>query len=259
MKDIKVVVAAHKPYQMSEDPLYLPVFVGSKGKKDIGFQRDDEGENISEKNPYFCELTGLYWAVHNLKSDYIGLCHYRRYFGYGKVNKKNKFESVLTLKEADALLEDCDIILPKKRNYYITNIYDHYKNTMYVEPLDLAGEIIQEKYPEYYPEFEKLHTRKSAHMFNMFIMKREILIDYCNWLFDILFELEKRVDVSQYDSFHSRFYGRVSERLLDIYLNTKQLKYKEVKLIDMGEVNWWKKGTSFLVAKLFKKKYDRSF
>lgn len=259
MKDIKVIVAAHKPYQMSDDPLYLPVFVGSKGKQDIGYQRDDAGENISEKNPYFCELTGLYWAVHNLNNDYIGLCHYRRYFGFGKVNKKDKFSSVLTLKEADSLLNDCDVVLPKKRNYYITTIYDHYKNTMFVEPLDITGEIIKEKYPTYYPEFERLHKRRSAHMFNMLIMKKEILQDYCNWLFDILFELERRVDTSQYDSFHARFYGRVSERLLDVYINTNHIKYKETKLIDMGEINWWKKGTSFLAARFFKKKYDKSF
>ncbi len=259
MKTVKVIVATHKPYRTSSDPLYLPVFVGSAGKEDIGFQRDDDGKNISLKNPYFCELTGLYWAVNNLDADYIGLCHYRRYFGLKKAGKKDPFENVLTLKEAEELLKETDIILPKKRNYYISSIYDHYKSTMYIEPLDEAGRILKEKYPEYYPEFEKLKQRRSAHMFNMMIMKKELLKEYCDWLFDILFELEKRTDASQYDAFHARFYGRVSERLLDIWLNTKGYSYREVSLIDMGEINWPKKISSFLISKITGKKYRKSF
>ena len=130
---------------------------------------------------------------------------------------------------------------------------------MYIEPLDETRKIIEEKYPDYLSEFDKLHKRTSAHMFNMFIMKKEILNGYCEWLFDILFELEKRIDASQYDSFHARFYGRVSELLLDVYLNTNNLKYTEVKCMDMENINWFKKGTSFLKAKFFGKKYDKSF
>ena len=86
---------------------------------------------------------------------------------------------------------------------------------MYIEPLEETKKIIEEKYPSYLPEFEKLHKRTSAHMFNMFVMKKSILNDYCTWLFDILFELEKRVDITKYDAFHARFFGGVSELLLD--------------------------------------------
>ena len=75
MKKIKIIVATHKKYKMPEDDMYLPLYVGSKGKEDIGFMRDDVKNNISEKNPYFCELTGLYWAWKNLDDDYIGLSH----------------------------------------------------------------------------------------------------------------------------------------------------------------------------------------
>ncbi len=119
--------------------------------------------------------------------------------------------------------------------------------------------IIKEFYPEYYKEFEKLHKRTSAHMFNMFIMKREYFDKYCEWLFDILGKLEKRVDSSKYDSFHARFYGRVSELLLDIWLETNNLKYKEVPVMSMEKVNWIKKGGSFLLAKFTGKKYGKSF
>lgn len=261
-KNVTVIVAAHKKYQMPEDKMYMPVHVGSKGKDSIGYQRDDEGDNISEKNAFFCELTGLYWAWKNLKSDYIGLVHYRRYFSQYKKKMKTeeeKFKHVLSYEETEKILETIDVILPNKREYFIENLYDHYKHTMYVEPLDITRDIIKEKYPKYLEEFDKLHKRTSAHMFNMFIMKKEILDGYCKWLFDILFELEKRVDVSKYDTFHARFYGRISELLLDVYINTNNIKYKEVKVIDMQKINWWKKGTSFLKAKFLGEKYDKSF
>lgn len=261
MKNIKVIVATHKKYQMPKDSVYLPVHVGAKGKESIGYRRDDEGDNISEKNPYFCELTGLYWAVKNLGADYIGLVHYRRYFSNKKHLKteEEKFANVLSGAEIDQLLDRTDIILSKKRNYYIENLYDHYKHTMFVEPLDITGEIISEKCPEYSVEFEKLRARRSAHMFNMCIMKKEILEEYCDWMFDILFELEKRADVSQYSDFHKRFYGRVSELLLDVWINTKKLNYVEVPVIDMQKINWLKKGSSFLSAKFMGKRYEASF
>jgi hypothetical protein len=130
---------------------------------------------------------------------------------------------------------------------------------MYIEPLDMAGLIIAQKYPEYSAEFQKIHTRTSAHMFNMCIMKREILEGYCDWLFGILFELEKRVNASQYSDFHKRFYGRISELLLDVYLNTNHIKYTEVPVVDMQGVNWFKKGSAFLGAKFTGRKYEASF
>ena len=258
-KKIKVIIATHKKYDMPSDKMYLPLQVGAEGKNDLGYEKDNTKDNISLKNPYFCELTGLYWAWKNLKEDYIGLAHYRRHFASKKINKKDLFNSVLTKEEASKLLNNTDIIVPKKRNYYIENLYSHYEHTMYIEPLDITGQILQERYPEYMLEFDKLKTRRSAHMFNMFIMKKDKLDEYCTWLFDILFELEKRVDNSKYDSFHARFYGRVSELLLDVWLNTKGYSYKEVKVISMEKVNWWKKGTSFLKAKLLGKKYGKSF
>ena len=90
-------------------------------------------------------------------------------------------------------------------------------------------------------------------------MKKEIFDAYCTWLFDILFDLENRVDVAKYDSFHSRFFGRVSELLLDVWINTNNLNYKEVKVIDIEKVNWFKKGFAFLLAKFTGKKYGKSF
>ncbi|MCR5400998.1 MAG: DUF4422 domain-containing protein [Treponema sp.] len=268
--NIKVIIATHKEYKVSKDPLYLPLLVGAAGKdtsfisdlKSKGFEADNSGNNISAKNPYYCELTGLYWAWKNLDSDYIGLCHYRRYFSSAKKipkTEEEKFSIVLTQEEAEKALSKADIVLPKARNYYIETVYDHYKHTMYVEPLDIAGKIIQEKYPEYAREFSLLKKTTKLHAFNMFIMKKELLDSYCTWLFDILGEVEKQVDTSQYSDFHKRFFGRISERLLDVWLNTNKIKYTEIPVIDMQNINWKNKIKSFLVAKFTGKRYEQSF
>ena len=263
MKNVKIIVAAHKKYQMPKDKIYIPVQVGAEGKEKIeGYQPDNIGDNISNKNPYFCELTGLYWAWKNMDTDYIGLVHYRRHFTTNENIPKEenlKFDIILNEEEIEKILEDTDVILPRKRKYYIENLYEHYKHTMYIEPLEETEKIIEEKYPEYLEEFNKLHKRTSAHMFNMFIMKKDVLNDYCSWLFDILFELEKKVDNSKYDAFHKRFYGRVSELLLDVWINKNKIDYKEVKVIDMQNVNWFRKGFAFLQAKFTGKKYGKSF
>ena len=228
MNKINIIVATHKKYQMPKDSIYIPIQVGAEEKKKIEeYVQDNTGDNISSKNPYFCELTGLYWAWKNLDAEYIGLVHYRRYFTVAKkVPKKEqeKFKIIVNQQELEEKLQNVNVILPKKRKYYIENLYSHYAHTMYVEPLDETRKIIEEKYPEYIEEFDKLHKRTSAHMFNMFIIKKKILNEHCTWLFDILFELEKRTDASQYDSFHARFYGRISELLLDVWINKNQIK-----------------------------------
>lgn len=255
---VKIIVATHKKYEMPKDDIYIPLHVGAEGKEDIGFIKDNTGDNISEKNPYFCELTGLYWAWKNLNADYIGLVHYRRHFCLKK-KYPNKFMNVLKEEEIVELLKKTDVVLPKKRRYYIENLYSHYDHTMYVEPLNVTGEIINQNYPEYGKYFNKLHKRTSAHMFNMFIMKKDIFDDYCSWLFDILFELEKRVDSTKYDDFHARFYGRISELLLDIFIEKNRISYKEVGFIYMEKIDIVAKIRGFLKAKFCGKKYGKSF
>lgn len=255
--DIKVIIAAHKKYPMPRDDMYVPLHVGAAGKRGIGFLRDDTGNNISDKNPRFCELTGLYYAWHNIDCDYVGLVHYRRHFK-GKSGETFPY-NVLTKSEAEQLLSRADIILPKKRNYIIENLYSHYVHTLIPEPLGIAGEIIKEKHPTYYDEFLRLKKRRSAHMFNMFIMKKEMCDEYCEWLFDILFELEKRSGDIACNGFQARFYGRVSELLLDVYINKNKLSFTECPIAFAEKEKWLKKGISFLKAKFFGKKYGKSF
>ena len=172
--EIKVLVAAHKNYQMPDDKLYLPVFVGKELRPDVNhsFQGDNTGDNMSAMNPYYNELTAIYWGWKNLDLDAMGLVHYRRYLS---LNHQKSLNKVLSYQDAERLLKNNDIILPEKRRYYIETIESHYRHSHENKPLDIMTNVIKDKYPEYEDAYNKVMKRTWAHMFNMFIMKREPL------------------------------------------------------------------------------------
>ena len=192
---VKVLVAAHKNYKMPTDPLYLPVFVGKEIHPDVNhtFQGDNTGDNISAKNPTYNELTAIYWGWKNLDVDAMGLVHYRRYLS---LNHRKSLDAVLTEQQAKTLLSSADIILPPKRRYYIETNESHYLHAHHHEPFNIMRQVIEEKYPAYVPSFNKVMKRTWAHMFNMFIMKKQPLDEYCAWMCDVLAEVEQRTDSS---------------------------------------------------------------
>lgn len=260
---VRVVIATHKPCAVAQDAMYLPLRVGAALRSPEGFPDfagDDTGESISARNSTFCELTALYWAWKNLPDDYIGLVQYRRYFSLRpSFNYRRALSRVLTGAQAEELLAGRDGILPKKRRYYIESLYSHYQHTSYVEPLDETGRILQEKYPEYAEAFASLRRRRGGHMWNMMILRRDRLDAYCRWLFDILFELERRVDVRCYTPFHARLFGRISELLLNVWLEMNPLDCAVLPVISTVRVPWLKKGGAFLAAALLGRKYEDSF
>lgn len=247
MNHIQMIVATHKAYPMPDTAVYLPLQVGSAINEALPYAQDNTGANISEKNKTFCELTGLYWAWKNLDADYIGLCHYRRYFACRPFGNKRK--RVLSDGDADRLLGANDVILPKKRNYWIETNYSQYIHAHHREDLDTTRQILSERYPDYLPAYDEIMGRTSGHRFNMFIMKKCILDAYCGWLFDVLFELERRLDISGYDPVSRRVFGYVGERLLDVWVETNHIAYTELPVVNMERQNWLKKGSLFLFRK----------
>lgn len=242
--------------------LYLPLHVGREGKEDLGYIGDNTGDNISSLNPYYCELTGLYWAWKNLECDYLGLVHYRRYF----TNKSQPYtdnikidDVILSQNDVEEMLDEADVIVPKKRKYYIETLYSHYAHTLDGSHLDKTRKIIAEISPDYLESYDKVMKQRSGYMFNMFIMKKELVDDYLSWLFPILDKLYEVIDMSNYTSFEARLYGRVSELLFNVWLDKNEITPKEVPFMYMENINLLKKGTSFLQAKFMGKKYGKSF
>ena len=244
---IQIVVATHKEYRMPSDPLYLPVQAGRALHAPLPYVGDDTGENISEKNPHYCELTCLYWAWKNLDADAIGLCHYRRYFA-GK-RSGDKWSRLLTGAQAGKLLQRAPLVLPKKRNYYIETGYSQYAHAHHEEDLIVTRAVLGEKWPAYVPAFDRTLNRTTGHRFNMFLMKRDYLDRYCSWLFQVLAELENRLDISGYSDYDKRVFGFVAERLLDVWVETERIPYCECPVIHMESQHWFRKGTAFLRRK----------
>jgi len=84
-------------------------------------------------------------------------------------------------------------------------------------------------------------------------MRKDLSDAYCEWLFDILFELEKRLDISDYSANDRRVFGFVSERLLDVWIEVNQIKYRDIPYIFLEKENWITKTMNFLLRKLGKK------
>lgn len=270
-KNVKIIIATHKKYKMPDDEMYLPLHVGAEGKKDIngeslelGYTKDNTGDNISKLNPSFCELTGLYWAWKNLNYDYLGLVHYRRHFCLKKTN--DLFASILTYDQIKHLLGKVRVFVPCKRKYYIETLYSHYKHTHYAIHLDITREIINEKYPEYLLSYDSVLKHTYGYMFNMMIMEKDLVDQYCAWVFDVLFELRRRMNMPHVSKFQSRYYGRISEIIFNVWLdyqirngNIRKNEIKEIPCIHMEKIDWIKKGIAFLKAKFVGKKYEGSF
>lgn len=247
---ISIIVATHKQYWMPEDPLYVPLLVGAENNRiDWQGKKDNTGDNISVKNPNYCELTGLYWAWKNLDADYIGLVHYRRHFAGGRRWRK-KNERIITRPEVSVLLQDSDILLPKPRHYWIETNFSQYVHAHHQEDLDLTRQIIRDRYPQYLPAFDRSMQKRSGHRFNMLIMKKELLDQYCAWLFDVLAELESVLDISAYSKNDRRVFGFVGERLLDVWLETGGYRYRNIPYVFLEDQNWLKKGFQFISRKM---------
>lgn len=249
--DIKIIVITHKDYKMPEDHMYLPICVGSgRDKLREKFQTDDIGDNISEKNMKYCELTGIYWAWKNLKSDYIGVAHYRRHFCLTST-KERKY---IRQEELEQLLTDSNIIVPPPRKYYLSSLKSHYCNSkkgyrgIHKYDMKVLESVISELYPNYEQTFKSVMNGNSAHMLNMFIMRKDYFDSYCEWLFSIIFEVErklsKRID-------QTRYAGALSEFLLDVWIKNNNYDFKEISLYELEKPNFFKKVFSVINRKYF--------
>ena len=244
--NIKIVVATHKQYPMPEEKMYLPVQAGAAVHERLGYQGDDAGDGISETNGVYCELTALYWAWKNLNAEAVGLCHYRRYFQEPGEKTPLREETLCRL------MNETPVILPKKRNDYIETGESQFVHAHGRESLDALRGTLKDLYPAYLPAFDQSMAKTSGHRFNMFIMRREQFDSYCEWLFDILFETEKRLGTPT-----PRMMGYLSERLLDAWIETGKIPYRELGVYHTERENWLVKGGNFLLRKIRGAKRDK--
>lgn len=229
----KIYVVTHKPFKLSNKLMqkgYELITVGNKVKNNSGIL-DSTGDNISSKNSNYCELTAIYWMWKNLHSDIKGFCHYRRYFTKNTINFNE--DKVLSINEVKNILKKKrnTIILPE-RKYFNVTARQLYLQCGYEKDLETTRQVIKEKYPEYLAEYDQMLNSNTGYITNMMITSADVFDSYCKWLFDILFEVEKRTDISNYSPAEARIYGYISERLVDLWVTHNKLNVVEYQSIN---------------------------
>ena len=168
------------------------------------------------------------------------------------IAKKGMKQKDFLIQIIEEALEKAPVILPQKRNYWIETTYSQYAHAHHKKDMDLVRSILEERYPEYVRAFDDVMERTAGHRFNMFIMRRDLLDHYCTWLFDVLDRAERQINLSEYDEYNKRVFGFLSERLLDVWVETNHISYTEMPVVFMESQHWLKKGMAFIERKFRK-------
>lgn len=250
----KIIVVTHKDYQMPKDSLYIPICVGSGLKVLSGrFQPDNEGENISEKNSTYCELTAIYWAWKNLNVDRIGVVHYRRHFTMSK--SARTIDKALTSEQVTELFEkyENDTILVTPARRYIESVENHYIHSLkgyeeiHTKDIERLKKAIHEWDFSYDESARNVLSGNSAHMLNMFITSKENFDAYCAWLFPVI---DAVVAKSADREDQRRYAGALSEFCLDIWAQCNEKKVIEVALLETEKMSSFARLKGYIKRKL---------
>lgn len=231
--EMKLYVVTHKKYNMPNDNLYTPFVVGTKYVQH-NYLSEMQGENIAYLNEKINECTALYWIWKNTTSKYVGLNHYRRkFYNDGNMNSGNYLDAF----HAKEILREYDMILTAVHLVNDDTVKTQLENTLEPEVFSKGYDIVRaklEKYqPEYVEAFDDAMNLRALFVCNMFVTRREILNEYCEWLFSFLIEAAEEMDVSTLDNYNKRVMGFFAERMWTVWLMKKDLKIKELPITEV--------------------------
>lgn len=261
--NIKIFVSHHKEWYIYTDENFHPIHVWKeKSDKKLWISGDDTGDNISKKNETYAELTLQYrvWKNYDLSNiDYIGFCHYRRYFSLKfnilnfLLNNRNllkplsffnlntfysKYSKKILQKNNKSFISylqktNFDICLPKPMVFVKWNVKESYEKCHIKITRDIMKNTLISLYPEYKKDINEIEKSKKAYICNMFIMKKKYFIEYNERLFPLLWKLENEFKKKWliFSWYQSRVYWYLWERLLNIRLSHKTKKQK-IKIIE---------------------------
>ena len=246
----KIIVVTHKDYQMPNDSLYMPICVGT-GLEILSnkFQPDNKGDNISEKNSTYCELTAIYWAWKNISVDNVGVAHYRRYFTMSKGARA--VDKVLTSEQFKKLFDEYgqDTIFVTPARHYMESIENHYIHSrkgyeeIHSKDIQRLKKAIHECDSSYDESAKKVLSGNSAHMLNMFFSSKENFDAYCEWLFPVI---DKVVELSVDREDQRRYAGALSEFCLDIWAQKNLKRVVEVALLETEKSSFIKRFVGYI-------------
>lgn len=202
-------------YKFSEYEKLIQVGTALTGQRmDVSFF-DNDGENISDKNKQFCELTALYWIWKNAKEDVVGLVHYRRHF----ILPENWLSYMAT--------NDIDVILPVPL-YVHPNLESNYRSRHIGEFWDEMMEYLKQNQSEEYEKAKDFFNSTGLYSpCNMVIARKDVFDELCGWLFPILFYVAEKCGTVD-DNYQNRYPGFISERLITYFFEQHRDKYKIV-------------------------------
>lgn len=249
--NIKIFISYHKESEKLESKTMIPVHAGAK-KSGIRLDmvRDDEGNNISEKNDRYCELTVQYWAWKNVEADYYGFMHYRRQFAfrdishgikssmaveYDRIDEAYRKETGLYDEDIRKCLKGFDLILPFPADTLYQGAISNEVSfssfeCQYAADFHTVCQTVTELYPEYAPYVLKFRTGRKVYWCNMFIMRKELFMDYSKWLFSILESAEQKIDFTGYNGQETRVLAFMAELLFSIYIMKLLVDKSELKV-----------------------------
>lgn len=245
--DIKILISCHKDILLPQSEIFLPIHVGAaRAAAPLeGMQPDNEGDNISERNFTFCELTGQYWAWKNLEAEYVGQCHYRRFFAFdGEQHPANDHKQMEYPAMSPAAFEMFhiddtsrieqevnahDMIVPPTWNVKAAptpcgpqaTIADHMISygLFDLDDVETLKSIVRTKQPAYFDHLVSYLEGDQYRGYNCFIMKRALFDELCEFEFDVLLEFDRLKDYSGLTTTKRRICGYLGEILFSVFVN----------------------------------------
>lgn len=231
---MKIYVVTHKKVT-NELPRNYEYFQVNAARNEVFCPLNDAlGEDeISLKNPYYCELTAAYWIWKNVREQQIvGLAHYRRFLTTNRFSSSPK--KYLNSPKAERVLEKFRFIATKPYKTDIT-VKEHLLKSVREKDFDLLREAVAEVQPDYLAAFDNVFSGHRSYLLNMFICKKTDWDAYYAWIFSIFNVLEKRVDMTGYSTQEQRLYGYLSERLFTVYVEKNNYRVKSYPTYLVGE------------------------
>lgn len=222
MNNTQIYVVTHKEFDDSHlGKGYNVITVGGKSLGNASWKSDNTGENISDMNPYYCELTAQYWMWKNLPREVenVGLVHYRRYFMNYHSNSSNCWDDILTVSDAENILNKYDIIVPIKsfKNPKSSILYRNLPDSEQDVNWLIIQDIINKHFPKEAKAFSKVIYGKTQIWCNMLIAKRHIFDQYTEWIFNVLKYYDDAIAASGEERI-PRVDGYLSELLILVWI-----------------------------------------
>lgn len=246
---IKIFASYSSATPIFSSEIYQPIFLNSN--EFISAEtalRDNIGAlNISDKNSYYNDLTGHYWIWKNVipytEAEYIGFCQNFRYLDFNISTFVSPFQQHFIAdfkktfelyKEENILncIDGFDIIVPFKIPMPVS-VYQQFASFCDVKYLNLAIEVLNALYPEYSETAKAVIDGNELYMCLNFVMKRKLVNEYMEWIFNILNSLEQKIDLAtDLDFINNKVPYYIAERFFNIWLRynvpKKRLIIKEV-------------------------------